>query len=137
MRTLQLKEPARRSAAVLLATALLGACVVRPAGYGYGPPPGYGGGYEPGPYVTVAPPPVQVEMVGIAPGHGYFWIGGFWNWADGRHEWVGGHWEAPREGYRYVPHRWASEGSGYRLHPGHWEGGDRRAGDRGEREQRR
>lgn len=98
-------------AGALLATTLLGACVVAPA-------PRY---YEPGPYVAYAPPPPQVEVVGVAPAPGYFWIGGFWGWVGGRHEWVGGHWEAPRAGYRYVPHAWLHEGGGYRMHPGHWE----------------
>ena len=45
-------------------------------------------------YVPVAPPPPRYEYVGPAPTVGYVWIGGYWNWAGGRHEWcqaVGNH----------------------------------------------
>lgn len=94
---------------------LLGGCIVVPAGrpYGYG----YGGGEA----VMVAPPSVQAEVVGVAPGPGYFWIGGFWNWIGGRHVWTGGHWEGHRQGYQWAPHQWHREGNGWRAAPGHWE----------------
>jgi len=98
-----------RLAAALFSGVLLSACVVAPEPY------------PPGPYVAVAPPPAQVEVVGAAPLPGYFWIGGYWGWVGGRHEWMPGHWEAPRPGYRYVPHAWVQEGGGWRLHPGRWE----------------
>ena len=98
-------------AAGLLSCALLAGCIVAPA--------------EPDPYtgavVAVAPPPPQVEVIGVAPAPGYFWIGGYWGWAAGRHEWIPGHWEAPRAGYRYVPHTWVHESRGWHMHEGHWE----------------
>ena len=106
------RPPGRVAAAALICLALiaaLGACVVQPA---YGP---YGGAYA-----TVAPPAVQVEVQGIAPAPGYFWVAGYWGWFGNRHEWVPGRWEAPRQGYRYEPHRWEREGEGWRLHPGRW-----------------
>lgn len=96
--------------AALVASSLLGACVVAPAPY-----------YDGGAYATMAPPPAQVEVIGAAPAPGFLWIGGYWGWVGGRHEWVPGRWEAPRPGYRYVPHAWVREGGGYRLHPGRWE----------------
>jgi hypothetical protein len=101
----------RLIAAGLLTCAVLAGCVVEPARPVY---------YS-GEVVAVAPPPVREEVIGVAPGPGYFWIGGYWGWAGGRHEWVAGRWEAPREGYRWVPHAWAREERGWRLHPGHWE----------------
>ena len=97
-----------RMTAAVLAVALVGACVVEPVPYG-------------GVYAAVPPPPPQVEVVGVAPAPGYFWIGGYWGWAGGRHEWVPGRWEAPRPGYRYVPHAWVQEGDGWRMHGGRWE----------------
>jgi hypothetical protein len=98
-------------AASLLSVALQG-CVVAPA------QPYYAG--EP---VYIAPPAPQVEYVGAPPAVGLVWIGGYWNWAGGRHAWVGGHWEAPpRPGHRWVPHQWARERNAWRLHRGHWEG---------------
>ena len=109
----RLMSPAR-AVALVLGTAALGACVVEPVGYGAHP---YYGGVA---YVTVAPPAPRVEVVGVAPAPGYFWISGYWGWIGGRHEWVPGRWTAPRPGYRYEPHRWEREGDGWRLHEGRW-----------------
>ncbi len=108
---------------LLALAAALGGCVVVPAHRGYGgPPPGpvYSGNPDDGVYV--APPPVQYEVVGVAPYPGWFWIGGFWTWRAHRHVWVGGHWQAPRPGYRWSPHRWEphSSGRGWRESPGRW-----------------
>jgi hypothetical protein len=102
--------PVLRTASAVLMLSLLGACVVAPA---------------PGPYVEMAPPPPRVEVVGVAPAPGYFWIGGFWGWEGGRHVWHEGRWEAPRAGYHWAPHAWVREGGGWRQHEGHWES-DRR-----------
>jgi hypothetical protein len=102
--------PLRRLAAVLLLSATLGGCVVYPAGE-----PEYYGAAGP-----VAPPAPVVETYGVAPSPGFFWVGGYWNWAGGRHVWVGGHWEAPRAGYRWAPHHWVQRRDGWHLAPGHW-----------------
>jgi hypothetical protein len=96
--------------ALLAGVTLLGGCVVR----------GTVGVPAPVVYVNTAPPPPQVEVIGVAPQPGYVWIGGYWRWDGGRHVWVGGHWSAPRVGYRWVPHVWVREGGGWRLHEGHW-----------------
>jgi hypothetical protein len=96
-------------AALALASVTLAGCVVAPAPRYYGDAT-----------VMVAPPPPQVEIVGVAPAPGYVWIGGYWNWVGGRHEWVGGRWEAGRPGYHWVPHRWMAYHGGYRLAQGHW-----------------
>jgi hypothetical protein len=101
----------RLAAAAALCCAVLAGCIVAPARPGY---------YS-GELVTVAPPPAQEEVIGVAPAPGYFWIGGYWGWSGGRHEWVRGHWEAPRAGYAWVPHRWEREERGWRMHEGHWE----------------
>ena len=113
-------------AGVLLAGSLLSACIVVPSGRHYG---GYSGG-QPGPgayesdaAVMVAPPAPQVDVIINAPGPGYFWIGGFWNWIGGRHLWVGGHWQAHRPGYYWAPHAWQRHGQGWRARPGQWQRG--------------
>jgi hypothetical protein len=93
----------------LAASLALSGCIVVPAGH-------YGGRA-----VMVAPPQPQPEVVVAAPGPGFFWIPGFWNWYGDRHVWVGGHWEAHRPGYQWAPHHWEREGQGWRDHPGHWE----------------
>ena len=101
--------------AALGAVALLSGCVVVPAHQ-----PAYA--YE-GPVVNVAPPAPEVEYYGAPPVVGQVWIGGYWNWAGGRHAWVGGHWEAPpHPGHRWVPHTWVQVKGGWRMNPGHWEG---------------
>jgi len=67
-----------------------------------------------------APPVAQVEVVGVAPAPGYFWVGGAWFWEGGRYAWHPGHWMAPRPGYRWVPHNWVYAGGGWHMHAGHW-----------------
>lgn len=101
-------------AATLATSTLMVGCVVVPGGHPYG------GGGQGGP-VMVLPPGPQVELIGVAPGPGFFWIGGFWNWAGGRHVWNGGHWEQNRQGQRWAPHQWHRDGSGWREAPGRWE----------------
>ena len=45
------------------------------------------------------PPAAKVESPGAPPFVGAVWIGGYWQWRDGRHVWVSGHWENERPGY--------------------------------------
>ncbi|HSW08479.1 hypothetical protein [Aquabacterium sp.] len=95
------------------AVGTLTGCVVVPADRYYD---GYYGGA-----VTTAPPGEVAEVVTVAPGPGYFWIGGYWNWVGHRHVWVGGHWQAHRPGYHWQAHRWHRDRSGWRAAPGHWQ----------------
>ena len=108
------------TAAAVSALAALTGCVVAPLGGPYRPiqtpyEPG-----PPGPYVNVAPPPLQYEAIPIAPALGYVWIGGYWNWHLGRHLWIGGRWALPPAGHHWVPHRWESGQGGWQQHHGHW-----------------
>jgi len=98
------------SAALLVLALSLGGCIVVPAH-----------GYATDVVVTEPPAPI-VETYGVAPGPGYFWMGGYWNWVGGRHVWVGGHWAEPRPGYRWEPHSWVRVNGGWRLREGHWVG---------------
>ena len=72
------------------------------------------------PMVMVAPPPPQLEVIGVVPAAGYVWIDGYWNWTGSRHVWIGGRWDAPRPGHMWVAHRWVRQGAGWRMAPGHW-----------------
>jgi hypothetical protein len=99
--------------AALASATLLGGCVVR-GSVAVPAPAVYVG------VVPVAPPAPQVEVIGVPPQPGFVWIGGYWNWVEGRHVWVGGHWSAPRPGYRWVPHEWVNNGHGWHLREGHW-----------------
>ena len=98
------------AATVVAASAVLAACIVVPAQPYYGSGP-----------VAVAPPAPQMEVIAVAPGPGFFWIGGYWNWVGSRHVWTGGHWEAHRPGYHWTPHQWHRDGSGWRAAPGRWD----------------
>jgi WXXGXW repeat (2 copies) len=116
--------PRRRLALLAAFAAALGGCVVVPAHRAYGgyrSEPVYSGDRDD--YVAVAPPPVQYEVVGVAPHPGWFWIGGNWSWRANRYVWVGGRWQAPRHGYRWQPHRWEpmSPGRGWRERHGGWQ----------------
>ena len=73
-----------------------------------------------GEVTATAPPPSQVELIGVAPVPGYVWISGYWNWMAGRHVWVAGRWEAPRPGFYWEPHTWVHTGAGWHLREGHW-----------------
>ena len=105
------RAPRASIAAGVIALASLGGCVVAPT-RPYPVAPGY---------VVAPPPPVQNEVIGVAPAPGWFWIGGFWGWGGGRYAWHPGHWEAPRPGYRWVPHTWQRGREGWHSHEGHWE----------------
>ncbi len=100
-------KPRRAALAIAAAAVLASACVVVPEHYV-------------GETVNVAPPEARVETIGVAPGVGYVWIGGYWGWAGGRHEWVPGYWERPHPGYAWVPHAWVRVGAGWRLREGYW-----------------
>ena len=103
-----------------LAAATLSGCVVAPPRHQvvYQTPPVQ---IEQGEtiYAEVAPPPPQLESIGVAP-PGYFWISGVWIWQGGRHVWRPGHWEAHRPGYQWTPHQWVPSGRGWQLRGGFW-----------------
>lgn len=102
---------AAATATALAASMLMSACVVAPVGRYHGASNGV---------VMVAPPASQVEIIGAAPGPGYFWIDGFWGWTGNHHAWNCGHWEASRPGYNWAPHSWQRDGGGWRSAPGQW-----------------
>jgi len=99
--------------AVLGASLVLAGCVVAPA------QPYYAANevvYAPAP-----PPPVQSEVVTVAPSPVSVWVGGYWDWSSGRYLWRPGHWTAPpQRGYRWVPREWVQGPRGWSPRGGHW-----------------
>lgn len=101
---------ARIGAALMVAVLTLSGCVVSAR-------PAY---VAPVATVSVAPPPPQVEVIGVAPHPGYVWFGGYWNWEGGRHVWHAGYWGEGRPGYHWVPAHWVAGHGGWYMKEGHW-----------------
>ena len=92
------------TAAFVLTSAIFTACAA-------------GGGY----YVRVGPPPARYGVLGVAPGPGYVWTDGYWDWRGNNWFWVGGRWtRPPRARAVWVAPEWRREGRGWRMHRGYW-----------------
>jgi hypothetical protein len=92
-------------AAVLLGTILSGCAVNGAYVARYGPPP----------------PPPRYGVIGVAPGPGFVWIDGFWDWRGGRWYWVGGRWvRPPRPRAVWVPGYWVETHRGRVFRRGYW-----------------
>ena len=71
--------------------------------------------------VRYGPPPPRYAVVGVAPGPGYLWTDGFWDWRGGNYIWMQGRWlRPPHPRAVWVPGGWVQERGTYRLHRGHW-----------------
>ena len=67
------------------------------------------------------PPPPRYGFVGVAPGPGYVWTDGYWDWRGSRWYWVNGAWRrAPRARAVWVPGSWQQEHGRYRFRRGYW-----------------
>jgi hypothetical protein len=67
------------------------------------------------------PPPVRVGVVGVAPGPGYVWIGGYQRWNGVRYVWVPGRWVLPpRPGVVWVAPRYVRRRGTWVYYRGYW-----------------
>jgi len=67
------------------------------------------------------PPPPRNGVMGYAPGPGYVWTEGYWDWRGGRWFWVNGAWRRPPHRHAvWVPGVWHSEHGRYRFNHGYW-----------------
>ncbi|WP_183043536.1 YXWGXW repeat-containing protein [Alicycliphilus denitrificans] len=72
-------------------------------------------------YAPSAPPPLQAEMVPVAPSPVHVWINGYWGWGGGRYAWTPGYWAVPpRPGYVWHPRRWDHGPRGWQQRGGRW-----------------
>jgi len=95
------------AAGFVLAGTLLGGCAVR-------------GGYYSG-YAAYGPPAPRYGVVGVAPGPGYIWTDGFWDWGGRDWRWSPGRWQRPpHAGAHWVAPEWRHEGRGWRRRGGYW-----------------
>jgi WXXGXW repeat (2 copies) len=77
-----------------------------------------GGGYY---SVRYGPPAPRYGVVGYAPGRGFVWTDGYWDWRGSNWYWVGGRWQRPpRVGAVWVSPAWRQYGNRYRFHRGYW-----------------
>lgn len=78
----------------------------------------------PAPPTTVqvddGPPPPQAESAVAAPGPGYVWVPGSWEW-QGRWIWLGGYWAwPPHPAAVWVEGYWVRSPYGWHRVPGYW-----------------
>jgi len=87
-----------------------GACV----GYGYGP--------DLGVQVGFGPPGFRTEVaLGNAPGPGYVWVPGYYDWAGDNYTWIQGSWILPpRPHASWVAPRYEHRRGGWYYRRGHW-----------------
>ena len=71
-------------------------------------------------YPVEGPPPVRAEVIGVAPGSGFIWIGGYWGWSRSQYVWITGRWTRQRPGYAWVPGRWEQRGRRWEWRKGQW-----------------
>jgi hypothetical protein len=72
--------------------------------------------------VRTAPPPPRYALVGAAPGPGYVWTAGYWDWRGANWVWVEGRWmRPPRPHAVWVGARWTEARPGrWAFQRGHW-----------------
>src|SRR5579864_6783469 len=71
--------------------------------------------------VAYAPPPPRYAVVGAAPGAGFVWTEGFYDWRGSGYVWVPGRWQRPpRARAVWVPGNWEHGARGYYFHRGYW-----------------
>src|SRR5580658_1709399 len=116
--TLPLLRAAAGAAALASVLILASGCVVavRPAPVVYEQP------VAPGEVVVTEDPPAPIyETVGVAPGPGYLWIGGYYHWSGGGWVWYRGHYaRPPHPGAAWVRARYEFRGGRRVYIAGYW-----------------
>lgn len=87
--------------------------------------------------IPMAPPPMQVEVIPVAPQPGYVFVPGYWGWHHDQHVWIRGRWIAERPGHRWVGERWEQRGPNWHMVPGQWQRVEQGRGERRRDERRR
>jgi len=72
-------------------------------------------------FVRIGPPAPVYEARAVAPGPGFVWVPGYYQYAPRGYVWVPGRWERPpRANAVWVPARWVHERRGWYVVEGHW-----------------
>jgi hypothetical protein len=118
---LPMLRSAAGAAALASALVLASGCVVavRPAPVVYEQPVPPG---APGEVVVTEDPPAPVyETVGIAPGPGFIWIGGYYHWSGAGWVWYRGHYaRPPHPGAAWIRARYEVRGGRRVYIAGYW-----------------
>ncbi len=93
------------------------------------PPPAYVEAPPPAPapmdpsvYPTTPPPDPIPEYQPPAPGYGYYWVSGYWDWTGYDWDWNAGYWAPQRPGFIYIGPRFVWEGGRPVYYRGYWQG---------------
>ncbi len=71
--------------------------------------------------VKSAPPTDKAEDAKpTAPGFGFIWVAGYWDYLDGNYIWRDGRWMQGKADYEYVRARYEHDGQGWVFHRPHW-----------------
>ncbi len=71
--------------------------------------------------VNAAPPAEKEEASKpSAPGYGFIWVSGYWDYLDGNYVWRDGRWVQGKSDYEYVRASYANEGGSWVFHRPHW-----------------
>ena len=72
-------------------------------------------------YASYGPPAPRYRVIGVAPGPGYVWTNGYWDWRGRNWTWVEGRWmRPPRARATWVAPEWRQDGRRWRFRRGYW-----------------
>jgi hypothetical protein len=71
-------------------------------------------------YVSTRPVDVSYSRP-LAPGAGYVWTSGEWEYTGGNYSWHEGSWQNGREGHTWKSGYWQNGNKGYKWHKGGWQ----------------
>lgn len=72
--------------------------------------------------VGFGPPALRAEVAVSAPGDGYVWVPGYYDWRDSNYVWVEGSWVLPpHRGAHWVSPRYDHRGRHHYYRPGRWD----------------
>jgi hypothetical protein len=71
---------------------------------------------------VASPPPAEKGEANkpAAPGFGYIWVAGYWDYLDGNYIWRDGRWVQGKPDYEYVRARYDNDGKSWVFHRPHW-----------------
>jgi WXXGXW repeat (2 copies) len=71
---------------------------------------------------VASPPPAEKAESDkpAAPGFGYIWVAGYWDYLDGNYIWRDGRWMQGKADYEYVRARYEHDAQGWVFHRPHW-----------------